>query len=141
MPLVKAQRCSLRSGTTLLRWGHTVFEVGTHVIGGSHIVGADNQRAALCLCLKRLFSDLNSVCPYLNMATGRVAVSETYVRHRAVEPSSGSNVIPRRARPGLADLGPPSPGVLVSYPLNLAGAYQVRGLSGVRGRVRAAGPT
>ena len=26
--------------------------------------------------------------------------------YRAVEPSSGSNVIPRRARPGLAGLGP-----------------------------------
>jgi len=31
---------------------------------------------------------------------------ETSARCRAVEPSSGSNVIPRRARPGLAGLGP-----------------------------------
>ena len=32
----------------------------------------------------------------------------TSARYRAVEPSSGSNVIPRRARPGLAGLGPHS---------------------------------
>jgi len=31
---------------------------------------------------------------------------ETSARYRAVEPSSGSNVIPRRARPGLAGLRP-----------------------------------
>ena len=30
---------------------------------------------------------------------------ETSVRYRTVEPSSGPNVIPRRARPGLAGLG------------------------------------
>ena len=30
----------------------------------------------------------------------------TYARYRAVEPSSGSNVIPRRACPGLAGPGP-----------------------------------
>ena len=33
---------------------------------------------------------------------------ETSARYRAVEPSSGSNVIPRRARPGLAGLRPHS---------------------------------
>jgi len=31
---------------------------------------------------------------------------ETSVRYRTVELSNGSNVIPRRARPGLAGLGP-----------------------------------
>ena len=31
---------------------------------------------------------------------------ETTARYKAVEPSSGSNVIPRRARPGLASLRP-----------------------------------
>ena len=34
------------------------------------------------------------------------AFQETSARYREVEPSSGSNVIPRRARPGLAGLGP-----------------------------------
>ena len=33
--------------------------------------------------------------------------------YRAVEPSSGSNVIPRRARPGLAGLGPHQAGRLL----------------------------
>jgi hypothetical protein len=33
---------------------------------------------------------------------------ETCARHRAVEPSSGSNVIPRQARPGLSGLRPHS---------------------------------
>jgi len=37
-------------------------------------------------------------------------LSETSARYRAVEPSSGSNVIPRRARPGLAGLRPHSQG-------------------------------
>ena len=31
---------------------------------------------------------------------------KTYVQYREVEPSSGFNVIPRRACPGLAGLGP-----------------------------------
>jgi hypothetical protein len=31
---------------------------------------------------------------------------ETSARYRAVEPSTGSNVIPRRARPGIAGLRP-----------------------------------
>ena len=35
-------------------------------------------------------------------------VQETAARYRAVEPGSGSNVIPRRARPGLAGLRPPT---------------------------------
>ena len=34
---------------------------------------------------------------------------ETSARYRTVEPSNGSNVISRRARPGLSGLGPHSP--------------------------------
>ena len=33
-------------------------------------------------------------------------IQETFARYRAMEPSNGSNVIPKRARPGLAGLGP-----------------------------------
>ena len=39
---------------------------------------------------------------------------ETSTRYRAVEPSSGSNVFPRRARPGLAGLRPDRKTVLGS---------------------------
>ena len=38
-------------------------------------------------------------------ANGQMSLPETSARYRAVEPSSGSNVIPRRARPVLAGLG------------------------------------
>jgi len=33
-------------------------------------------------------------------------VQDEPARYRTVEPSNGSNVIPKRARPGLAGLGP-----------------------------------
>ena len=41
--------------------------------------------------------------------SGVKGVGSRSFRHRAVEPSSGSNVIPRRARPGLAGLRPFTP--------------------------------
>ena len=40
------------------------------------------------------------------------AFQEASAPYRAVELSSGSNVIPRRARPGLAGLRPHTPGAL-----------------------------
>ena len=47
-------------------------------------------------------------CPYLVHRDQVSSVKKYWTgpRYRAVEPSSGSNVIPRRARPGLAGLGP-----------------------------------
>ena len=54
---------------------------------------------------------LHDACPLsprraLPRLTSDDVFQETSARYRAVEPSSGSNVIPRRARPGLAGLRP-----------------------------------
>ena len=43
---------------------------------------------------------------------------ETSARYRAMEPISGSNVIPRRARPGLAGLGPHRQPLGIATPLS-----------------------
>ena len=49
-------------------------------------------------------------------------VKETSARHRAVGPGSGSNVIPRRARPGPAGLRPDTPRSSLSRVLALPAA-------------------
>ena len=52
-----------------------------------------------------LLAPLQAVAGLLGLSSDDV-FQETSARFRAVEPSSGSNVIPRRARPGLAGLVP-----------------------------------